>query len=61
VEGSTGLFFDRPEPPLIAEAVDRLAAASWQADTLTAHAGQFSTARFVERINAAVDEERRAH
>ncbi|MGP0108022.1 MAG: glycosyltransferase [Acidimicrobiales bacterium] len=61
VEGSTGLFFDEPEPQLIAKAVDRLAATSWQADTLTGHAGQFSTARFVERINAAVDEERRAH
>ena len=61
VEGSTGLFFDEPEPQLIAKAVDRLAATSWQTDTLTGHAGQFSTARFVERINAAVDEERRAH
>src|SRR5664279_3270888 len=28
VEGSTGLFFDQPEPRLIAEAVDRLAASA---------------------------------
>jgi glycosyltransferase involved in cell wall biosynthesis len=59
-EGSTGLFFEQPEPRLIAEAVDRLAATSWSADTLSAHAGRFSTARFVERVNAVVDEERRA-
>ncbi len=49
------MFFDRPEPALIAEGVRALTGAAWDAETLVAHAGRFSTARFVERLRAVVD------
>ena len=59
VEGVTGVFFDRPEPDLIAEGVRRLTSSTWDHQALVEHAGRFSTARFVERMRAVVDEERR--
>lgn len=58
IEGSTGLFFDEPTADLIAEAVDRLAATAWDADTLVDHARRFSTSRFLERISEVIAEER---
>jgi glycosyltransferase involved in cell wall biosynthesis len=60
VDGSTGVFFDEPLPRLIAEAVDRMSTGSWSSDTLTTHARQFSSRRFVERMVAVVAEERAA-
>jgi glycosyltransferase involved in cell wall biosynthesis len=57
VEGSTGVFFDQPEPQHIAEAILRLAAETWDPALLLAHAEQFSDARFVERMRAIVAEE----
>jgi glycosyltransferase involved in cell wall biosynthesis len=60
VEGVTGTFFDEPEPALIARAVERLTAESWDPAALVAHAGRFSTQRFLDRMRAVVDEERRA-
>jgi glycosyltransferase involved in cell wall biosynthesis len=60
VEGVTGTFFDEPEPALIAQAVERLTAESWDPATLVAHAGRFSTERFLDRVRAVVDEERRS-
>ncbi len=58
VDGVTGVFFDRPEPVLIAAAVDRLLGRSWDADALVAHAGLFSADRFIQRMRTVVDEER---
>jgi glycosyltransferase involved in cell wall biosynthesis len=60
VAGSTGVFFERPEPALIAEAIERLARGAWDSATLIAHAEHFSDARFVERMHAVVEEERKA-
>jgi glycosyltransferase involved in cell wall biosynthesis len=50
VEDETGVFFDRPEPALIADAVKRLLAASWSPTVLEAQAERFSRARFNARL-----------
>lgn len=60
VEGTTGVFFDRPEPALIAGAVERLSGSRWSGETLRSHAETYSLERFVQRIAAVVAEERRA-
>jgi glycosyltransferase involved in cell wall biosynthesis len=60
VDGTTGVFFDEPEPELIAQAVTRLTGSSWSAEALRAHAERFSSARFVRRITEVVADERRA-
>jgi glycosyltransferase involved in cell wall biosynthesis len=59
VEGTTGVFFDRPEPRLIADAVELLIATGWSADVLRDHAETFSAARFTRRMGEVVAEERR--
>ncbi|MGW0161747.1 glycosyltransferase [Mycobacterium sp. NPDC003323] len=56
VEGSTGVFFDRPEAASIAEALDRFEACDFDADKLRAHAERFTEARYAESLYAAVDE-----
>jgi glycosyltransferase involved in cell wall biosynthesis len=58
VEGTTGVFFDEPQPRLIADAVDRLAAGPWSPSALTGHARQFSAERFGQRLSAVADQER---
>jgi glycosyltransferase involved in cell wall biosynthesis len=60
VDGTTGVFFDEPEPELIARAVTRLTGSAWSAEALRAHAEQFSSERFVRRITEVVADERRA-
>lgn len=60
VDGTSGVFFDEPEPELIAEAVTRLAGAHWSADALRTHGEQYSSERFIGRITEVVGEERRA-
>ncbi|HEX3981635.1 MAG TPA: glycosyltransferase [Acidimicrobiales bacterium] len=60
VDGATGVFFDQPEPQLIARAVTSLTDSPWRAETLRSHAEQFSSPRFIQRINDVVAEERRA-
>jgi glycosyltransferase involved in cell wall biosynthesis len=50
----TGVFFDTPEPAAIAEAIERLAARSWDADTLRRHAAGFSEDHFIQRMRAIV-------
>jgi glycosyltransferase involved in cell wall biosynthesis len=58
VDGSTGLFFDRPEPQAIAEATERLSRTTWDADALARHARTYGLDRFVERMRTVVAEER---
>ena len=60
VEGTTGLFFDEPEPALIASAVERLSDAAWSGEALRSHAERYSLERFTRRIAEVVAEERRA-
>ncbi len=57
VEGSTGVFFDEPQPQLIARAVEQMSEISWSESALMAHARQFSPARFARRVQAVVAEE----
>ena len=54
-EGSTGVFFDQPEPGAIAEAVEALTSTSWSEEELTAHARRFSTDRFLDEVQLVVD------
>jgi glycosyltransferase involved in cell wall biosynthesis len=57
VEGTTGVFFERPEAGPIAEAVARLTSSRWDQAALVAHAARFSSARFHDAILTVVDEE----
>lgn len=56
VDGTTGVFFDTPEPAAVATAVRTMLAASWDREALAAHLDRFSAARFVSRLRAIVDE-----
>ena len=60
VEGVTGVFMDRPEPSLVAEAITELSGTRWSEEVLRSHAERFSVARFVRRIGEVVAEERNA-
>jgi glycosyltransferase involved in cell wall biosynthesis len=60
LEGTTGVFFDQPEPESIAQGIERLAATAWDPARLRAHAGRFSGQRFATRLRQVVDEERAA-
>jgi len=55
VEGSTGVFFDRPEAGAIADAVEALSSATWSEESLVAHARRFSTERFLAEVQGVVD------
>ncbi len=57
VEGTTGVFFDQPDPRLIAAAVDELSTSTWSPEALVANTQKYATQRFVERMQAVVAEE----
>jgi len=50
IEGTTGVFFDRPEAALVSEALDTIAALHWDANAIVAHAQRFSVGSFVRRL-----------
>lgn len=54
LEGRTGLFFDRPEPRAVPDAVVQLLARTWDAGLIATHASQFSEDRFARRLRAIV-------
>lgn len=54
VEGVTGVFFARPEPRLIAEAVRQLATLGTTAAALQSHAARFTETSFTARLRAIV-------
>ena len=56
-EDETGLFFDRPEPGAIADAVRTLLRRNWDAATIRRHAADFSDARFIRRMQEIAEEE----
>jgi glycosyltransferase involved in cell wall biosynthesis len=58
LEGTTGVFFDRPEPRTIADAIEALTASRWSAEVLEDHAETYSRARFARRLDEVVAEER---
>ncbi len=57
-DGTTGVFFDRPDADGVAGALDRLTTRSWDETAIRDHAAGFSVDRFVARLRAVVDEER---
>jgi glycosyltransferase involved in cell wall biosynthesis len=56
-ENVTGLFFDRPKPDAIAQALLEMRARTWPADVLKQHAARFSEERFVQRLRDVVARE----
>lgn len=57
VEDETGVFFDRPEPAAVVDAVQRLLRANWDNNRLRAHAALYAEERFVARVQGIVAEE----
>ena len=49
-EARTGVYFDEPTAPAVANAIRDLRAAAWRAETIQDVAKRFSEERFVERI-----------
>lgn len=60
VDGETGVFVERPDPPAVADALARLRATAWDPVRLRAHARRYAPEHFAERIRAVVAEERAA-
>lgn len=52
LEGSTGIFFDRPEPDQIAAALTVAESHPWDAGSVRARAEEFGEARFIARIRS---------
>jgi glycosyltransferase involved in cell wall biosynthesis len=46
VEGTTGVYFDEPEPKAIRRAIDKLELASWDAEVIRDHEAQFEEPEF---------------
>jgi glycosyltransferase involved in cell wall biosynthesis len=56
-EGTTGTFFDLPNPAAVRDAVRVITRTEWNTDTIRAHADRYSEPRFIERLRAIVAEE----
>jgi glycosyltransferase involved in cell wall biosynthesis len=54
VPNVTGLLFDQPRAPEIAEAVKDVMSRAWDTDAIRSHAATFSEERFVERLRRLV-------
>ena len=54
VEATTGVFFDEPHPPLIAEAIRRLLFHRWDEAAIRTHADRFSQEAFIGRLRDIV-------
>lgn len=52
--GVNGVFFERPDPAVVAESIAELLATTWDEEKIRAHAAQFSEQRFQERMRAIV-------
>lgn len=57
VAGRTGVFFETPDAPSVADAIQRMVVGQWSAETIMQHADAFSEARFAARLREIVDEE----
>jgi glycosyltransferase involved in cell wall biosynthesis len=55
-EGVSGIYFDRPEPKAISEALDRFEEMEFDSDKIRIHVDQFSEEHFAERLYTVVDE-----
>jgi glycosyltransferase involved in cell wall biosynthesis len=58
-EDGTGVFFDRPDPAAIRDAVRRLDRA-WDGEAIRSHADRFSEQRFVARLREVAASEKGA-
>jgi glycosyltransferase involved in cell wall biosynthesis len=56
-EGTTGVFFDLPEPGAVQDALVRLRRTAWRPDVVRAHADGFSEARFAARLRKVLEQE----
>jgi glycosyltransferase involved in cell wall biosynthesis len=54
VEDVSGVFFDRPHPTEIANAVGQLVSRAWDRTAMQEHAASFSAQSFVDRLRAIV-------
>ena len=54
VDGETGVFFDRPDPGGLAEALERVAARRFDSARIRRHAEQFSRERHMEQMRAVI-------
>ncbi len=54
VDGLSGLFFETPTAPAIADAIAKLEATPFDPDAIRLHSGQFSLEHFVSGIQAIV-------
>ncbi|MDQ6949288.1 MAG: glycosyltransferase [Actinomycetota bacterium] len=57
VDEKTGIFFDEPEPGLIAQALRRATRTTWLKEELSDHALHFSEDRFVRRLREITQDE----
>lgn len=57
VSGETGVFFDHPEPPAVADALRTLRGTRWREAAIRVHAERYSRQAFAERMRAVIDEE----
>jgi glycosyltransferase involved in cell wall biosynthesis len=55
-EGVSGIYFDKPEPASISEALDRFEEMEFDSDKIRFHVDQFSEEHFAERLYTVVDE-----
>lgn len=55
-EGVTGVYFDRPDPMSIADAVTALESNSWERDKMDVFLEQFSEEKFAESLISAIEE-----
>ncbi|MEG3614410.1 glycosyltransferase [Isoptericola haloaureus] len=56
VEGRTGIFFDAPSAPLVADAIEAAAAHPWDDDAIKQHVAAFGAERFVRRLREVVED-----
>lgn len=54
-EEVTGIYFDHPDPALVADAVRRSQGITWDSDKIIAHSQTFSEEHFVTRLRAEIE------
>src|SRR5690606_7579119 len=60
-DGETGVFFEGPDAPALAMAVDRMRSIPWDSTLIEKHADAFGPARFAARLRAIVADELGEH
>lgn len=55
IEEKTGIFFEKPEPQQIAQAIDTATKTDWDQATIREHASKFNEQRFILEIKDQID------